>query len=246
MRRGLSYARAYAGARTVAGGRLDASPLHRATLGALDVDTAAAFVLAGHAFALLGAIETGAPNVDSAGAELRVVAPLAKLATAKLAVAAASEYVECFGGAGYVEDTGVPRLLRDAQVLPIWEGTTNVLSLDVLRALTREPAAPPLLARLDTAAQVAPAGVADLFAAEVAGVRAAVGAVSTDPAAPAVLAGARRFALRLAYALAAALLLEQAAAGDEATGVLADLWIRGRIAGEDVSTRLAALEPFTG
>ena len=47
----------------------------------------------------------------------------------------ASEYVECFGGAGYVEDTGVPRLLRDAQVLPIWEGTTNVLALDVLRAV---------------------------------------------------------------------------------------------------------------
>ena len=38
--------------------------------------------------------------------------------------------LECFGGAGYVEDTGLPRLLRDAQVLPIWEGTTNVLSLD--------------------------------------------------------------------------------------------------------------------
>ena len=46
-----------------------------------------------------------------------------------------SEVVEAFGGAGYVEDTGLPLLLRDAQVLPIWEGTTNVLSLDVLRAL---------------------------------------------------------------------------------------------------------------
>jgi hypothetical protein len=46
-----------------------------------------------------------------------------------------SEAIEAFGGAGYVEDTGVPTLLRDTQVLPIWEGTTNVLALDaVLRS----------------------------------------------------------------------------------------------------------------
>ena len=51
------------------------------------------------------------------------------------AVQAASEAIECFGGAGYMEDTGLARLLRDAQVLPIWEGTTNVLSLDVTRLL---------------------------------------------------------------------------------------------------------------
>jgi hypothetical protein len=43
--------------------------------------------------------------------------------------------LEAFGGAGYVEDTGLPVLLRDSQVLPIWEGTTNVLALDTLRAV---------------------------------------------------------------------------------------------------------------
>jgi hypothetical protein len=48
-----------------------------------------------------------------------------------------SEGLESFGGQGYIEDTGLPPLLRDAQVLPIWEGTTNVLSLDVLRALQK-------------------------------------------------------------------------------------------------------------
>jgi alkylation response protein AidB-like acyl-CoA dehydrogenase len=58
-----------------------------------------------------------------------------KLTTAKQAVAVTSETLEAFGGAGYVEDTGLPQLLRDGQVLPIWEGTTNVLSLDALRAL---------------------------------------------------------------------------------------------------------------
>ena len=50
-------------------------------------------------------------------------------------VMVASEVLESFGGAGYVEDTGLPVLLRDSQVLPIWEGTTNVLALDTLRAL---------------------------------------------------------------------------------------------------------------
>jgi hypothetical protein len=47
----------------------------------------------------------------------------------------ASETCEAFGGAGYIENTGIPLLLRDAQVYPIWEGTTNVLALDTLRAL---------------------------------------------------------------------------------------------------------------
>ena len=58
--------------------------------------------------------------------------PIAKLLTAKQAVAVVSECIEAFGGAGYVEDTGLPALLRDTQVLPIWEGTTNVLALDAL------------------------------------------------------------------------------------------------------------------
>jgi hypothetical protein len=46
-----------------------------------------------------------------------------------------SEGLELFGGQGYIEDTGIPKHFRDAQVLPIWEGTTNILSLDVLRAI---------------------------------------------------------------------------------------------------------------
>ena len=65
---------------------------------------------------------------------MRLLTPIAKLLTAKQAVAVVSECIEAFGGAGYVEDTGLPALLRDAQVLPIWEGTTNVLALDALCA----------------------------------------------------------------------------------------------------------------
>ncbi|RKN41439.1 acyl-CoA dehydrogenase family protein [Micromonospora endolithica] len=236
MRRGLAYARGYAEARHVAGGPLSTNPLHRATLGALAVDSAGAFVLAGHAFALLGRVEVGAD--PQAAAELRIVAPLAKLATGRLAVASAAEYVESFGGAGYVEDTGVPRLLRDAQVLPIWEGTTNVLAVDVLRAVSREDAAGPLLRRLDAAADLArpmsPA-LADTLAAVAGELREELAAVAADPGAVAVVAGARGLALRMAYALTAALLVEHAAWGDEQAELAARLWARRWLRHEDIA-----------
>jgi alkylation response protein AidB-like acyl-CoA dehydrogenase len=236
MRRGLAYARAYADTREVSGGLLATSPLHRATLGTLAVDAAGAFALAGHAFALLGRVEVGTD--PAAAAELRIVAPLAKLATGRLAVASASEYVESFGGAGYVEDTGVPRLLRDAQVLPIWEGTTNVLALDVLRATVREDAALPLLRRLDLAADIArrlnPA-LADTLGTVTGRLRTTVAEATADSETVAVVASAREFALRMAYALAAAVLVEQAASGDELAEVAARLWARRWLRGEEIA-----------
>lgn len=237
MRRGLAYAKAYAAARDVAGGPLDASPLHRATLGTLGVDAAGAFVLAGHAFALLGKVEVGAD--PEAAAELRAVAPLAKLFTGKLAVASASEYVECFGGAGYVEDTGVPRLLRDAQVLPIWEGTTNVLALDVLRAVVRDDAARPVLARVDAAVdaarRIAPT-LADDLAGAAGALRTTLAEVAADPGGAGVRAGARELAMRLAATLTAALLVAQAAhAREDAATEAARLWIRRWLRHEDIA-----------
>ena len=68
---------------------------------------------------------------------LRLLTPVSKLYTAKAAVSVVSEGLECFGGQGYIEDTGLPGLLRDVQVLPIWEGTSSVMSLDVVRALQK-------------------------------------------------------------------------------------------------------------
>jgi alkylation response protein AidB-like acyl-CoA dehydrogenase len=236
MRRGLQYARAFADTRTVAGGPLASSPLHRATLGTLAVDAAGAFALAAHAFALLGRVEVGTDPV--AAAELRIVAPLAKLVTGKLAVASASEYVESFGGAGYVEDTGVPRLLRDAQVLPIWEGTTNVLALDALRATVRDDAAGPLLARLDAAQDVARGispSLADQLREATAALRADLDEVAADPTAVAVVAGARGLALRMGHALTAAILVEHATTGDEQSELAARLWARRWLRHEDIA-----------
>jgi acyl-CoA dehydrogenase len=230
----------YAAERTVSSGRLADNPLHRATLGTLAVDAAGCFALAAHAFWLLGRVEVDG-DADAA-AELRLVAPLAKLTTARLAVASASEYLESFGGAGYVEDTGIPRMLRDAQVLPIWEGTTNVLSVDVLRALAAGDGAAPLLRRVQVACDAA-AGrlpeVAEALAAAARRLAADAGAAAGDPRSAQVVAGARSLALRLGYALAAALLVEHAAwaadRGDERPGVAARLWTLRWLGQADVS-----------
>src|SRR5205085_10265947 len=96
-----------------------------------------AFHLTFRAVELLGREECGILTPREAEL-LRLLVPIVKLTTAKQAVAVASEALEAFGGAGYVEDTGLPTLLRDSQVLPIWEGTTNVLALDTLRSLSRD------------------------------------------------------------------------------------------------------------
>ena len=62
---------------------------------------------------------------------------MSKFYTAKAAVSVVSEGLECFGGQGYIEDTGLPGLLRNVQVLPIWEKTSSVMSLDVVGALQK-------------------------------------------------------------------------------------------------------------
>jgi len=69
---------------------------------------------------------------------LRILTPILKLYTDKLCVTQTSECLELFGGAGYIEDTGIPLFLRDAQVFSIWEGTTSVLSLNLLRAISAD------------------------------------------------------------------------------------------------------------
>ncbi|WP_426700603.1 acyl-CoA dehydrogenase family protein [Rhodanobacter sp. Col0626] len=134
MARAISLARDYATQRQAFGRPLIEQPLHAQTLADMQAEFEGAFALAFEVAHLLGRVEHGvvAPHEASL---LRLLTPLAKLWTGKLAVRICSEAIECFGGAGYIEDTGLPQLLRDAQVYAIWEGTTNVLSLDSLRAL---------------------------------------------------------------------------------------------------------------
>lgn len=114
-------------------------PLHQQMLANAEVEFSALFMLTFKSCELLGIEEhpQTAPEVKaSAGSLLRLLTPIAKLMSAKRNMIWTSELIEGFGGAGYIEDTGLPRWLRDSQVFSIWEGTTNVLSLDVLRALS--------------------------------------------------------------------------------------------------------------
>lgn len=134
FRRGLQLARDYAQRREVFGKPLLEQPLHQQTLADLQAEFEAGFHLSFLAIELLGRQDCSELD-DQHKALLRLLTPLVKLLTAKQAVAGLSEVVEAFGGAGYIEWTGIPVLLRDAQVLSIWEGTTNVLSLDTLRVL---------------------------------------------------------------------------------------------------------------
>src|SRR5690606_6527138 len=72
---------------------------------------------------------------------LRVLTPVVKYWTCKRAPQHAAEALECLGGAGYVEESPLPRLFRQSPVNGVWEGSGNVICLDVLRALGRAPEA---------------------------------------------------------------------------------------------------------
>ncbi len=212
MRRGLALARDYAKRREAFGALLARQPLHADTLAWLQAETEAAFHLSFFLVELIGQDEAG--DISPANADLlRLLTSIAKLTTGRQAVAVASEVLEAHGGAGYVEDTGLPLLLRDSQVMPIWEGTTNVLALDALRALAhgdgglvalREKVA----GSAATTSDAALAGAAQQAEAAVDHALRWLRATAGDRML--LEAGARRFGLTLGRALALALLVEAA------------------------------------
>jgi acyl-CoA dehydrogenase len=212
MRRGLALARDYARRRVAFGAPLSEKPLHLDTLAGLSAEHELALHLVLHEAHLMGRVETGIASSDE-GRLLAVLQPVAKLLTAKMAVSGASEVLESFGGAGYVEDTGLPALLRDAQVLPIWEGTTNVLSLETLRAFVREDAWGPFAAAVESHARRAtdPALV-ELGQRAIDATQSALSWAARTGAEsrPALEAGARRFAMTLGRAFALSLGVEHA------------------------------------
>ncbi|MEE6510098.1 hypothetical protein FKM82_029140 [Ascaphus truei] len=136
MRRVINLAREYATKRFVFGKLIKDHPLHIQTMARMEVQARGAFLLLMEVARLLGLEETNLATEQDRHL-LRLLTPIAKLYTGKQALAVITEGLECFGGQGYMEDTGLPAMLRDAQVLTIWEGTTNILSLDVLRSVTK-------------------------------------------------------------------------------------------------------------
>ncbi len=139
MRRGLALLEDFSEKRIVFGKKLSQQPLHQKTMFDLQTEFAGNFVLIFELAKLLGLDECNKSTNDEK-LLLRLLTPLAKSYSAKAAINVSSEVVEGFGGAGYCEDVGIAWLLRDSQVLSIWEGTTNVLSLDALRAIEKDDA----------------------------------------------------------------------------------------------------------
>jgi hypothetical protein len=210
MRRGLALARSYAARREAFGQPLARQPLHVDTLAALEAETWGAFLLTFLLVELNGRQERGEID-DEQRALLRLVTPLTKLATGKQAVGVVSEVIESFGGAGYVEDTGLPALLRDTHVLPIWEGTTNVLSLDALLRSDLNAGLAALIGRASSCVR----GLTEprLVAAgrqAIAALERSVLWLESGQDRELLQAGARRLAMSLARALELALLCEHA------------------------------------
>jgi putative acyl-CoA dehydrogenase len=135
MRQAVAQAVHHCTYREAFGGPLTDKPLMRNVLADLALESEAATTLA---LRLAAAYDDGG---ERERALLRIAVPAAKYWVTKRAAPVAVEASECLGGNGYVEESGMPRLVRESPLNSIWEGAGNVQALDVLRALTREPAA---------------------------------------------------------------------------------------------------------
>ncbi|OLE29041.1 MAG: DNA alkylation response protein [Actinobacteria bacterium 13_1_20CM_3_71_11] len=136
MRAALTQAAHHCRYRSAFGARLVDKPLMRNVLADLAVESEAAVSLA---LRVAGAVDRASLGDDHERAFRRVVTPLAKYWICKRQPVFVAEALECLGGNGYVEDSGLPRLYREAPLNGIWEGSGNVTALDVLRALSRTP-----------------------------------------------------------------------------------------------------------
>ncbi|MFC5474911.1 isovaleryl-CoA dehydrogenase [Paraherbaspirillum soli] len=196
MRQALVQALHHARHRSAFGRHLAEQPLMRNVLSDLALESEAATLLM---LQLAGAFE--APNDPLQRAWRRIVTPAAKFWICKRALEFTGECMEVWGGNGYVETSPMARFYREAPVNSIWEGSGNVMCLDVMRAIEREPEGMALL-------------VAQLqqVAADHPGLRSMLEDVLHDLAAPAEQreALARRIVQRLVLAIQASLMLQHA------------------------------------
>jgi acyl-CoA dehydrogenase len=209
-RRSFLEAAIYAAQRKQWGQRIDQYPLVRETLVDLLVELEGAAAVTFEC-----AVATRAATSEDEGRLLRrILVPLAKMRATREAIGAASQSLEIFGGNGYMEDWPMARQLRDAQCHTIWEGTENILCLDVRRAMRNEGAHDALLARVERALDEAGphrvlAGVADAVASTLKDVREAVTHLESSSTEVQLL-HSRRFAYLLADLAEGALLLDEA------------------------------------
>ena len=153
MRAAVAQATWHAAHRSAFGKRLADQPLMVNVLADLAIESEAATALA----LRLARAYDEAPADPGADAFKRLATAVAKYHVCKRAPGHAFEALECLGGNGYVEASGMPRLYREAPLASIWEGSGNVMALDVLRALARSPEAfDAFFAEIDEAAGADP------------------------------------------------------------------------------------------
>ncbi|WP_045561794.1 acyl-CoA dehydrogenase family protein [Streptomyces sp. FxanaA7] len=211
MRRTLVEAGHHARHRSAFGARLLDQPLMRNVLADLALESEAATALT---LRLAGAADRAMRGDEGERRLRRIATAVGKYWVTKRGPAFAAEALECLGGNGYVEDSGMPRHYREAPLLSIWEGSGNVNALDVLRALTRDP---------DTAEAL----FAELALARGADARLDTAAAGLkDAVRVADQAGARRLVERMALTLQASLLVRHA------PGAIADAFCATRLAGD--------------
>ena len=213
MRAGLTQAAHHAAHRMAFGRCLADQPLMANVLADLAVESEGTTLAA---FRLAGAADRAAAGDEKEAAFRRVALAVTKYWACKRAPVHAAEALECLGGNGYIEESGMPRLYREAPLQSIWEGSGNVAALDALRALAKQPeSAEAFFAEVETAA------VADKRLDR------AVTALRADLAVPVgVQARARRIAETMAVVLQASLLVRY---GHPA---VADVFMASRLAGD--------------
>ncbi|MFB8208317.1 acyl-CoA dehydrogenase family protein [Streptomyces sp. NPDC056010] len=136
IRAALAQAAHHVRHRSVFGAKLIDQPLMRNVIGDLAVESEAATTLG---LRLAGAADRAQRGDAQERAFLRLATAVSKYWVCKRQPVTVAEALECLGGNGYVEDSGMPRMYREAPLNGIWEGSGNVNALDLLRALAREP-----------------------------------------------------------------------------------------------------------
>jgi len=216
MRKALVEAGHHVKHRTAFGAHLIDQPLMRNVIADLALESEAATTLALRLAGALDRAEAGDPGEESFR---RIATAIGKFWVTKRGPAFTGEALECLGGNGYVEDSPMPRLYREAPLNSVWEGSGNVNAIDVLRALGSAGTAEALQAEVALAA-----GANAHLDAAVARLTTSLGSALADPASAQVQA--RRLVEQLALTLQASLLVRHAPAA------VSDAFCASRLGGE--------------
>ncbi|MEZ5383096.1 MAG: acyl-CoA dehydrogenase family protein [Microthrixaceae bacterium] len=213
MRQGTAQAVWHSRHRSAFGATLVGQPLMQAVLADLALESEAATT---SAMWLAGLFDASSRGDAHAALLARLATPVLKYWICKRAPAHSAEALECLGGVGYVEETGLPRLFRQSPLNGVWEGSGNVICLDVLRAMARSPeATEALLGEIRSAGDGVP---------EIAAATDELRALLADP--DHLERRARLIVERLALLTQAALLVRHA------PGPVAEAFVASRLGGE--------------